>query len=67
MPEDVPDRLTKFSLVRGALGQWLWDNQIIINGGGNESIGEPGAIPNVDDFIRYMQNPVPPVRPEDMQ
>ena len=61
------DRLTRFSLVRSALGQWLNDNLIIVNGAGNESVGEPGAIPNVDDFMRYLNENTPPVKPEDIQ
>ncbi len=63
MPDGAEMRTVDLATVRQALGSWLWQNHIIINGADdpvNESnphgLGTAGDVPNVEHFISYLFN-----------
>lgn len=59
--EDIQERKVTLGTLRSALGNWLSQNQIIVNGMDDPvtpenpgGIGTAGDIPNVGHFIAYL-------------
>lgn len=67
MPENVDTRKVEISVLRSALGNWLWNNRIINNGeddpiGENpDALGLAGEIPNARHFLNFLYNNYPTI------
>lgn len=68
MPDerDIQDRTITLGTLRSALGNWLAQNQIIINGEEDPAtpenpngLGTAGDIPNVGHFLKYLYENYP--------